>query len=135
MSDEQMILVEDASLNTVAIEVKVLRIGKRQMTQAVFRQLPHADVIDEDGNLRGTPWGYVNYHTPQTCPDWHHLHVIWESGGRLWRDAVASDPSYYLLRRFAGTLYNPPQPTKTYEDNYRASYERLAALDQLFIAV
>jgi hypothetical protein len=74
VSNDQSIHVEDASLSTVSIEVKVLRIGKKQMTLAVFRQLPKRELIDEAGNIVGVPWGHVNYH--QDCPEEEHLQAL-----------------------------------------------------------
>lgn len=53
--------ITDVSISTVTVDIQVIRIGAKQMTLAVFRQLPYKSIIDECGNLLELPWGWVNY--------------------------------------------------------------------------
>ncbi len=72
----------EATIHTVAVEIKALTISGKQMTLAVFKQLKSENLIDtETGQLRGVPWGVVNYHNG--CVSKDHLHVIWQLGDEL----------------------------------------------------
>lgn len=77
---------EDATISTATISIKAIQVGKRQMTQSVFRQLPVAPLVDEvNVCLLGIPWGWVNYH-------WGDIHesftqFIFQVGSRLHRNA------------------------------------------------
>jgi len=52
-----------ASLDTVSVEIKALHVSGKQMTLAVFRQLPIEKCTTDAGYLRDnlTFWGTVNY--------------------------------------------------------------------------
>ena len=50
------ITIEKASLNTVSVELKIIQVNKKQMTLAVFRQLPEGHE-EFDSSL----WGLVRY--------------------------------------------------------------------------
>lgn len=88
--------VEQAQIRTARVEIRALTIDKRQVTLALFRQLPEREVIDFDtGTLRGPVWGHVNY-CPRDCDAVRefgrhapHLHIIWQDGNELVRDAPA----------------------------------------------
>lgn len=54
-------VVQDVHITTATVEIQVIRIGTKQMTLAVFRQLPYKDIFDNCGRLLSTPWGWVNY--------------------------------------------------------------------------
>jgi hypothetical protein len=86
--------VEDALVATVSVDVRVLRIGKKQMTLAVFRQLAdeYPVTLDEQAQLvwRGRLWGWVNYHTKE-CPNQAHRHVVWQKEGELRSAMVEKD--------------------------------------------
>jgi hypothetical protein len=59
---------ENVSVSTATISIKMVQVGKKQMTLSVFRQLEPTTLIDEVNlTLNGDVWGYVNYH--------------WNSGG------------------------------------------------------
>src|SRR5262249_54867539 len=72
-----------AIVTSATVDVQVLRIGAKQMTLAVFRQLLRDDDID------GPKWGTVNYHHrlfPFPCkgyPDDEHAHLVWHKGNDL----------------------------------------------------
>lgn len=81
--------VRNAQVTTATVEIRTLTVSGKQVTQAVFRQLAESPVIDEaTGELRGLPWGTVNYHPDPMCkhlsPD-GHLHVVWQDGRQLRR--------------------------------------------------
>ncbi|MEU5397505.1 hypothetical protein [Streptomyces tibetensis] len=100
---------QNVTVTTATIEVKALTLGKRQITQSVFRQLVEEPLIDDNGSFRGQPWGYINH-----CPDKKvahdnltgkmidcatgpvHRHVVWQKGDELRRSRIiAYRPPYY----------------------------------------
>jgi hypothetical protein len=84
--DRRQLTVQNASVTTVAIEVKAFMIGARQVTQGIFKQLIEEPLIAEDGALNGVPWGHVTWH-PDRC-DYHsnrHWHIVWQRGEELRR--------------------------------------------------
>ena len=120
----------EAQISTVAVEIKALRIGSKQMTQAVFRQLPHSPVIDRyTGVITGTPWGRVNYFWGDCLPD--HLHIVWEDQGQLYRSCVWHPEERYprALEGLQGLALAQLLQT------FKASYGALYFLEQLYIAV
>lgn len=72
-----------AAITTATVDVQVLRIGAKQMTLAVFRQLHRDDSFD------GPLWGTVRY--CHRTFDWPcspmdpegHDHIVWQDGGEL----------------------------------------------------
>ncbi|MER5504813.1 hypothetical protein ABT052_05715 [Streptomyces sp. NPDC002766] len=93
---------KNATVTTATIEVQALRIGKKQVTQAVFRQLKEEALITDDGTLKGIPWGTVNYH-PDKCSDApEHLHVVWQNGDQLCRSTVQMPHAGYHSHPLAG---------------------------------
>lgn len=137
-----------------------MRIGAKQMTLAVFRQLPKSAIVcQETGNLCGVPWGLVNYN-PGDCwmnRSWGHVHVIWQQGKALFRDCVYDDLYPQVLQdmiemarkqlmkvvgrktyAYDSEVFPIVKESQKYQDLlawHRARYQELAALDQLFIAV
>ncbi|SMB96310.1 hypothetical protein SAMN00808754_1446 [Thermanaeromonas toyohensis ToBE] len=118
------IKVDEARIDTVSVAVHVIRIGGKEMTLSVFRQLPMEPLVDPNtGELAGIPWGRVNYHwgcnmagtrvrfgAPGTE---NHVHVVWQKGDEL-RHAVV----------YRGEMHRWPE-----------QYQKLLELPQLFIAV
>ncbi len=88
------ILAERAELLTATVEVKVLRIGGKQMTQSVFRQLQDECLFDDETlALRGDPWGWVNFHPDPECKEgFDHFHVVWQRGSELRRCSIPTNP-------------------------------------------
>lgn len=79
--------VAEASVSTATITIRAIHVGKKQMTQSVFRQLPVAPLVDEVNILLlGIPWGWVNYRWGE-IPD-THTNFIFQVGSRLFRKAV-----------------------------------------------
>lgn len=80
---------ENATITTVAVTIQALKIGTKQVTQSVFKQLPEEPLIAQDGTLNGVPWGRVNWH-PDKCEGSRrrHLHIVWQRGTELLRSRV-----------------------------------------------
>ncbi len=61
MSKVHPVQASDLVIQSCSVEVAVVRIQKKQMSLAVFRQIPYSQIIHEyDVCLRGRPWGIVN---------------------------------------------------------------------------
>lgn len=76
-----------ATVHTAAIDVKIMRLDKKQVTLSVFRQLDEELIFNADGTLRGTPWGRVNY-TWKGNKNGTVFHVVWQDGDKLKRSPV-----------------------------------------------
>jgi hypothetical protein len=76
------------------VEIKPLTVSGKQVTLAVFRQLPEQPLVFDDGTLAGQPWGIVNYH-PDKCAGFAaHWHVVWQDGDDLRRSMVGVKPTF-----------------------------------------
>jgi hypothetical protein len=85
---QHILTTDDVAIKTLTVEVKVMKIGNRQVTLAVFRQLPEKPILDVlTGELVGIPWGRVNY-----CPDCKdmvpHFHIVWQKDNELYRATI-----------------------------------------------
>ena len=116
--------VHNAEIHTATVEIKTLTISGKQVTLAVFRQLPEKPLINDDGTLNGIPWGRVNYHPDKKGCDsltrvhrYAHRHVVWQRGTELLRATQVYIGGY------------DPSP------EYAAAFRALDDLPQLFIAV
>ena len=79
----KVLKAQEAVLLPVQVTVQALMIAGKQMTLAVFRQLPREPLIDYSTvTLQGIPWGYVNYHN-KDCGCEKHLHIVWQRGNEL----------------------------------------------------
>lgn len=78
---------DQAVIHTASIDVKILRLNKRQLTLAVFRQLEEELIFLADGSLRGLPWGKINYTWKENRPG-TAFHVIYQVGDTLYRSPV-----------------------------------------------
>lgn len=99
---------ESASINTATITIRTVQVGKKQMTQSVFRQLPKAPMVDEvKVELLGVPWGWVNYRWGDI--DDQETNFIHQIGGRLYRCAFLVRDSITFNRGLTldGLLWNP----------------------------
>ena len=65
------IYVKEAQIKSTAIEVKVVKVGGKQMTLATFRQLEKLDDLLDDDIV----WGHVNYHG-KDCSKFDHYHLV-----------------------------------------------------------
>jgi hypothetical protein len=81
------IMTHEAQVKTAVVEIRALTINGRQVTQSLFWQLENEDLIDwQTAQLRGVPWGRVNYYRAPRKDD--HLHVVWQKGTELRRACV-----------------------------------------------
>jgi excisionase family DNA binding protein len=77
-------------IQVATVEIAVLRIGSKPMTQAVFQQLPTRHLPYEyrvipfqlGGRTLGKIWGWIKY---------KGFHVIFEFEGRLWRHQIEGE--------------------------------------------
>lgn len=88
-----VVKVEEATLNTVSVEVKTLSINNKQMTLAVFRQLREINPLKQDGSWDGIPWGSINYHPFSNCKQYDdhgddHYHIVIQKENELKRALV-----------------------------------------------
>lgn len=87
----KQLATQDVTLSTATVEVRTLTLGRKQVTLAVFRQLPEAPLVAEDGTLNGEAWGWVNYCPDRTCGTGggdNHRHIVWQRDGELRRSRV-----------------------------------------------
>lgn len=128
--------VHNAEIHTATVEVKTLTISGKQVTLAVFRQLPKLQI-----RPGGVPWGRVNYHPDKCEPgSYHrllsrqwpaHVHVVWQLDADLFR-ATYEKPR----RGIASPAYGESQDEfDECHDRAVALWDSLWALPQLFIAV
>lgn len=77
---------EHAIVHTTSIDVKIMRLDKRQLTMAVFRQLPEKAIVGDSTNpsLLGVPWGRVAYLWDKS-PKWADYYLVWQEGNQLYR--------------------------------------------------
>ena len=79
--------VQDASISTVSVTLKAIQVGKKQMTKAVFRQLPTCTLVNGTTmEVDGDIWGWVNDSIPDQSPG---RNFIVQRGGRLYRSTYA----------------------------------------------
>jgi hypothetical protein len=152
------ILVTEAVVKTVQVEIKALTLNGKQMTLSVFRQLEHdplINIIYEDTNyylqLLGKPWGKVNYHAH--CLLYEHLHVIWQKNNELKQSTVYSPDAikkylgqdkirYSEMNNFLDAINADPSMDfgikridDIFYEQFNNIYQQLISLGQLFIAV
>lgn len=101
---EKQLTIREATVQTVQIEIKALKVGKKQVTMGLFRQLPHTTLLDPDTvQFRGVPWGYVNYWWDGDGAGFgrgEKLHVVWQLGERLHRAVVYQEPDPNWMSHF-----------------------------------
>lgn len=89
-----------ATVHTMSINVKVMKIGKKQVTQAIFKQLPEQSIFEADVGsltLRGVPWGLVKYSYKET-PSFCTGYLVWQNGETLYRCPVGFDSVRWDIR-------------------------------------
>ena len=131
------ITIKQAQIETVSISARVIRIGKRQMTQAVFRQLELEQLYDSSiEKVKGVVWGRVNYfwdgcshgyrgHEYSSLGDRVHLHILWQKGEELRRDCVPKPD----------TWVGNTEEDRVLHIQHVEFYKALLVAPQLFIAV
>lgn len=160
MASEKTVALEasQVQVTTATISIHTLRVGKRQLTQAIFKQLPKCELFRvmrwaEEIELTGKVWGWVNYDL--TRPD--HRNFVVEKDGRLYRsefwladfidrlvnaNLLKDNPSSPKLRldpsEVAWRLFVRPECewflTSDWEERWDELMFDLEAAEQLFIA-
>lgn len=84
--------IDSAEIHTLSVEVKVLRVGGRRLTVAMYEQIPWEPVFTYNGVPLGPIWGWVN--RVGECrgylmdrPEFHR-HVIWIKDSELRKSCV-----------------------------------------------
>lgn len=87
-------------VRTTTVDVKVMRIGNRQLTMSIFRQIPDKPLPEEfyynfltnvsDGI---TVWGVVRY-TWKESPYWAGYYVVWQQDDKIYRMAMIESEAY-----------------------------------------
>jgi len=98
--------VHEATVHTVEITIHTLRVGKKQVTMGLFRQLQRAPLVDPRTlTLHGVPWGHVHYWwdgdgSDRGPHDGTRRHLVWQEGDELRRDVVWERPPADWLRPY-----------------------------------
>jgi hypothetical protein len=121
------ITTDDVAIETCSVELRVVRVGKKQMTLSVFRQIREEDCFDDEFRVVGRPWGIVNYCKCHSGHGEHH-HVLWEQDGELRKCIVYKDGPKGRDWWNGNVIVEPTLA-------WHQFYARMAALPQLFIAV
>lgn len=86
----------EATVRTCTVEVRVMKLGKKQMTLSVFRQLEYESIFHPDPfDLKAEPWGRVNYFWGGCEGTDGHLHLVWQKGDELRRCCVDRNAADY----------------------------------------
>jgi hypothetical protein len=124
-----VLTAQTATIQTAQVSIQVLRVGTKQVTMGMFRQLPLKPLVDwcafleaeEQGRWEvraplqhaGTPWGHVNYWWAEN--DRENSHYLTEAGALeyghgprlhlVWQDeeGLYRDIVYYSLPRWIMT--------------------------------
>jgi len=84
---DMIIETKNASLDLMAVTIQALHVSGKQMTLAVFRQLPVAKAYADDGDLADlTHWGLVRYNIKDEGDLW----LVASHNGILFRCSVES---------------------------------------------
>ena len=101
---QRVLTVHEATVQTVQVEIKVLKVGKKQVTMGLFRQLPLKELVDPRTlKLAGVPWGYVHYWWDGDGVEMHtgkRLHVVWQEGNELHRSPCYEHPPQWVINWF-----------------------------------
>lgn len=98
MTNGAVLTAHEATVQTVQVEIQVMKVGKKAVTMGLFRQLPHRPVLDVDTlAFQGTPWGRVNYWWDGDERRYHgenqrFLHIVWQADDCLYRAVVSNLP-------------------------------------------
>ena len=121
MAIGKLIQIEDAKLKTLTVEIKSLVINGKQMTLAVFRQLPEESIFDDEMNLRGVPWGLVRYRIDGN----NNPHVLWQNDDVLFRYQIRDYPpiSTYKINKLQDEIRGKIEQGKKYLISYNHTLE------------
>lgn len=83
-------------INEMIVDISTLRVSNRQVTLALFRQLPERQFLSVSNEnpcefgMTGKPWGIVRYN----FDDYRHkegFHMVFENNGILYRDYLTKN--------------------------------------------
>jgi hypothetical protein len=156
-----VLTVHEATVQTVSIAIQTLRVGKKQVTMGLFRQLPYAQVVnwralvkslsgEERPLLKGPLWGAVNYwwaddhqrddtYTNEHgywLPHGEKRHLVWQDEETLCRSIVCEKlPRWLFSPQPSHWSLTRPGAKEELEALWSSIWLDITALPQLFIAV
>jgi hypothetical protein len=159
-----VLTAQAATIQTAQVAIHVLRVGKKQMTMGMFRQLPYEPIVPwwsfswigetAEAQLLGAPWGHVNYwwagnerentdylnDGKELHPDpGERLHLVWQREGRLYRDIAFETIPQHLFGYTCPLRGDGPPPMEAcraeVEQWWSGVWQDLLALPQLYIAI
>jgi hypothetical protein len=150
-----LVQIEDAKLKSLHVEIKALAVNGKQMTLAVFRQLPELDIWRDfdcgDCALIGLPWGRVNYRWTSDGADGPGYWLVWQKTDVLYRAFIPGVvKEWEFLELVHGEHWKHKPEYRAHSDaeraedqalaratvgRIRAGIDELANLPQLFIAI
>lgn len=87
MKEPVLIETQNASIDTLSVTIRSLHVNSKQMTLAVFRQLPVVPVYRDDGTLMPLErWGLVRYEIKDEGKLW----LVASHAGALYRGNVSN---------------------------------------------
>jgi hypothetical protein len=151
---EPIINAKDCSVQERSVNIRVLTVGTKQITHALYQQLieDYRSLIadDEDGGIikpDANIWGWVNVCTPE-CKKTidKHYHVVYETNGNLKKARVSCalfGPDTFgrdwkdEMRRTLDPQRKAElqQWIKEYETSWKEALKTIEGTGQLFIAV
>lgn len=90
----------ELTIKQLTVEVKVLKIGRKQCTISVFNQIPSVDLYEEEKEFLYSG-GYISHYSPTIHDDWDD----WELWGR-----VIYKNEEYLVGSYDGVLFKSKLP-------------------------
>lgn len=111
---EKIVNVEKAEVASMTVQIAALRVGNRQVTQSVFRQLP-LRFLFKDGEPQGEPWGFVTYR--------------WKGDGC--RPLTPGCDNVQLVWQYAKHLCRCPWPDSFLPDNYAVVHQKIVRVPQI----
>ena len=131
----KVVKAEEATLKTMAIAIRAISVNNKQMTLAVFRQLPTTEIVDAKGEKRELNyWGIVRY----PIRDEGKLWAVAEVEGQLFRCRVIDADEAETENMFVSSLremYGDRAQALVRENRLIHSKAVKESLEQLFIAV
>lgn len=113
--------MDDVTIKKAVVEIKVVRVGNKQMTKAVYKQIRSEYIFDADGNVKGEALGYIR---GQGFP----IVILWVNEGELRRTCIDQYSLDHLIE--GGEINNSTSLIRL-----EALNELLITLEQLYIAV
>jgi len=153
----KLIQIEDVKLKSMSVEIRAMTVSGKQMTLAIFRQLPGRSIWDADFRLLGAPWGRVLYFWGGD-KDCTGFQVVWQDGKELFRSVhwkpelsyhsevrklerrlgemrKAVDGGYARYGEVSDMLALRLQEERDAFERHERAYAELENLPQLFIAM